>query len=149
MTALADVAVLPLARLPDWQTRMAALVEARLALPFEWGSRDCCLWAADVVHAVTGVDFGAAYRGTYATQQEAGAVFVRMRGIARICTSLLGEPIDKEMAQPGDIGLTEEKDSPALVAYVGGAWMGQGPDGLVPIHPESIATVWGCTCRKQ
>ncbi len=139
----------PLHRLPDWQTRLAALVESRLHQPFQWGARDCCLWAADVVHAVTGTDFGAQYRGTYATEAEAGALFVRLRGIERLCNQALGEPINAAMAQTGDIGLTEEVAGPALVANVGGFWMGQGPDGLMPVADGAIKAAWGCTCRPQ
>jgi hypothetical protein len=135
---------LPLRRLPDWQLRMAALVEDRLHAPFVWGARDCCLWAADVVHAVTGVDFGAPYRGTYSTQAEAAAIFRAVRGWPRLCSALLGPAIAPAMAQPGDVGLVDSADGPALAAHVGGAWMSQGPEGLLQVDPQYVVQAWRC-----
>ena len=52
-----------LTRLPDWQLRLDALVRERRGQAFAWGARDCCLWGADVVLAVTGREKGdAAHR---------------------------------------------------------------------------------------
>ena len=43
-------------RLPDWQPRLQALIQARLAAPFAWGEHDCCLFVCDAVQAITGQD---------------------------------------------------------------------------------------------
>lgn len=55
----------PLIRLPDWEARLNALIADRIRRPFEWGGHDCALWGADAVAAITGEDFGAAFRGSY------------------------------------------------------------------------------------
>jgi hypothetical protein len=52
-------------RLPDWQDRLTLFIELRRSMAFAWGSNDCALFAADAVVAMTGVDFGAPFRGRY------------------------------------------------------------------------------------
>ncbi len=42
-----------LARTPGWPRRLSDLVAERHGAAFAWGSRDCCLWAADAVLALT------------------------------------------------------------------------------------------------
>ena len=140
----APAAVLPLVRLPDWQIRLAALVEDRLHQPFAWGARDCCLWAADAVHAITGVDFGAAYRGAYSTPESAAKVFRQVRGLERLCDGLLGDRVLPILAQPGDVGLVSEPLGDALCVHVGGAWMAQGPAGLVAVDAAHVRQAWRC-----
>lgn len=61
-------------RKQNWQTLLHNFLEARARAPFAWGSNDCALFAADAVHAFTGEDLGAAFRGKYSTQEEAAAV---------------------------------------------------------------------------
>jgi hypothetical protein len=129
-------------RLRDWQIRLEALVRERQDQPFAWGLRDCCLWAADVVQAVTGRDPAADLRGLYTTGHEAAMVYARERDLRRACRKRVGPRIRPEQAQPGDIGLVTGMSMPMLVAHVGGGWMGQGHDGLVPIKPEAVRSAW-------
>jgi hypothetical protein len=53
----------PLTRIEGWPEALHALIVARSEWPFTWGSHDCCLFAADCIHAMTGVDLAAALRG--------------------------------------------------------------------------------------
>lgn len=66
-----------LVRYPDWPARLHAAVLAALRTPHEWGQFDCALCAAHLVHAITGEDFGARWRGTYSSEAEAQALLVR------------------------------------------------------------------------
>jgi hypothetical protein len=50
-------------RYEDWPQRLVAAIEAARGRPFSWGAMDCCLFAADVVLAMTGVDYAAGFRG--------------------------------------------------------------------------------------
>lgn len=52
-------------RLPDWQARLTAYLEAARGRPFSWGCVDCCLFACDGVAAMTGTDPAAELRGRY------------------------------------------------------------------------------------
>ena len=90
-------------RLPDWQLRLAHLVEIRRDQPFVWGERDCATWAADVVQAVTGCDPAADVRQTYGTALQALALSQRMQGLTRVCRERLGPRVRTSLAQPGDI----------------------------------------------
>lgn len=140
---------LPEVRLRDWPLRLEALMAERLAAPFEWGVRDCCLWAADVVLAVTGHDPAADLRGTYSSADGAPAIIKRLRGIPAACADRLGPEVLPALAQVGDVGLFEEAGHPALAAYTGGCWMAQGPAGLVPLPDGMVTTAWSCTACPQ
>lgn len=139
----ADAAA-PLARRPDWQLRLAALVERRQAQPFAWGASDCCTWASDVVEAVTGHDPAADVRGTYSGWLGALVQAKERGGLPHVCAQRLGARVRPALAQPGDIGLAREGSMPMLVAHTGGCWMGQGPDGLVPVRPDAVVVAWRC-----
>lgn len=51
----------------NWHQHLAQTLQAAMTRPFSWGEHDCCLFAADCVQAVTGVDVAADFRGTYTT----------------------------------------------------------------------------------
>ena len=38
-------------------------IDAARGKPFKRGSHDCCMWAADVVVALTGIDYAEDFRG--------------------------------------------------------------------------------------
>src|SRR5258708_4686376 len=61
-------------RLEDWVVRLEAFIKERTAQPFKWGSQDCCLFAADAIEAITGVDLAADFRGKYSGAETAKAV---------------------------------------------------------------------------
>lgn len=140
----AKPSALPDRRLQDWPLHLQALIADRLAVPFEWGARDCCLWAADVVQAVTGHDPAVDLRGAYTTKAEALAAIKRVKGLQQALAERLGPEFPPGLAQVGDVGLVLEGDMPAAVAYAGGAWMGQGPDGIVPVAEASVVKAWRC-----
>jgi len=66
--------------------RLAAFIDERRHRPFAWGEHDCCLFAADWVLALTGIDPAAALRARY--DRELGAA-----RLARECgTASHGDP---------------------------------------------------------
>jgi hypothetical protein len=58
-------------RVPNWEAALAEWQETALTRKFEWGKFDCALASCDAVMALTGVDPGMAFRGTYSTEAEA------------------------------------------------------------------------------
>lgn len=52
-------------RLKDWRSRLHAAVEDARRRPFSWEGADCAMFAADCVHAMTGEDPAARFRGRY------------------------------------------------------------------------------------
>lgn len=137
-----------MARLRTWQSNLAALFAERRRAPFRWGVHDCCLWPADGVLAVTGVDPAADLRDTYATEAEAEAVLAAHGGLVEIAIARLGPVIPTDLAQPGDVGLliVPAGERPSLALYGGGGlWWVPGPRGLVEVFPDKIARAWRCS----
>jgi hypothetical protein len=53
----------------DWDTyAFDPFLSERADMPFEWGSNDCALFAADAILANTGTDVADDFRGKYTTQ---------------------------------------------------------------------------------
>ncbi len=55
-------------RVPDWRERLAHVVEVARRREFRLGAHDCCLFAADCIDAVTGIDPALDWRRTYRDQ---------------------------------------------------------------------------------
>lgn len=131
-----------LARLPSWQTRFALLCMARRVRAFEWGQHDCCLWAADAVHAITGTDFAADLRGRYATAAEATRVLKTVGGVRGVATARLGEPVGPLMATVGDVVLIEQDGRELLAVCNGLEALCAAPTGLAPASMKQALAVW-------
>lgn len=59
-------------RYQDWPSRLQRyLDDAHHGVNFRYGTFDCCLFVADCIHAMTGVDPAEAYRGNYRTRRQA------------------------------------------------------------------------------
>lgn len=108
-----------LQRLPHWQLHLDALLCSRLQESFAWGVFDCCLFAADCVQAVTGVDPAEQYRG-YRGARQALRVLDHAGGVGLIATRALGFPQRLDTARPGDIVLVpaDKRDREALAVVV-------------------------------
>lgn len=133
------------ARLPDWQTRLGALVSQRLPQPFAWGSNDCILFAADAVLACTGVDLAADMRGRYATEADALALLAQHGGPVALAVARLGRVVPVDLAQPGDIGVASIAHQHRLAVCGGGHFLAPGPAGLVSIPHAQVLRAWRIT----
>jgi hypothetical protein len=58
-----EALALTLRRVEDWPARLSRFIAERTHRPFAWGAQDCCLFAADGIALITGVDFAADLRG--------------------------------------------------------------------------------------
>ena len=83
---------------------MILAIEQATLKPFAWGVHDCCLFAADVVLAMTGIDYASGFRGVYNTKAGAMAL-LGMRTLHDVLKERLGEPIPWQFAQRGDVVL--------------------------------------------
>ena len=121
---------LPL-RHPDWQARLVAYLHAARLRPFAYGRHDCCLFAADAVAAMTGVDIAAPWRGRYTTLR--GGIRVLRRSGHRDHVALAAAhfaEIPPLSAQPGDLAVLATQAGPALGVVQGEAVYVLGPQGL-------------------
>jgi hypothetical protein len=91
-------------RKKDWLNALYAQINDFNSKTFEWGTHDCCTFAAGCVLAVTGVDKMASYRGGYSTKQGATKKLNRAGGMEAALTKELGEPLQNILlAQRGDV----------------------------------------------
>ena len=138
----------PLHRLPDAAARLRTLLLARRLAPFAWGSRDCALWAADVVQAVTGVDVAADLRGRYATARGALLVIRQAGGLQGLAAARLAGPAPLQALADGDVVLLQPHAATqhrgALAVHCRGQIVAQGADGLVFAPRNLAAQAWRC-----
>jgi hypothetical protein len=119
----------------------ARLVAERRHLEFRWGERDCCLWAADAVRAMTGRDFAADLRG-YSSQF--GALRALRRAGYRSVAELIADRLrPAPRASFGAVVLMPGPPLDALLVADGSAacW-GQDELGLVRLPIPPAATLW-------
>lgn len=128
-------------RLEDWPERLASVVEARLCEPFAWGTNDCCMFAADCVEAMTGVDLLTKLRGTYDDEFGAARALEAYGGIANACDVLL-ERIDPATAKRGDLMLFEIDGRATLTVCAGECACGPGKEGLAFLPSLSAEAAW-------
>lgn len=107
--------MIALRRRPDWRPRLAEAIEARRREPFAWGRRDCGLFVADCIAAMTGVDLAGAFRGRYGSAEEARSVIraAGHRDLAALAAHLL-EEIRPVRARAGDVAGIEVERSWSL-----------------------------------
>ena len=123
-------------RFEDWPSRLDSFLESRRATPFSYGSHDCCLFAADAVLAITGVDPAASFRNRYKS------AFGAMRRMREVCADatvwatardVFGDlhlpEIDPLFAQRGDVVLVSHSAGESLAVIA--------PDGW-PVAPDDI-----------
>lgn len=118
-------------RVHDWEMRLAALFEQRRRAPFEWGSNDCCLFAADAVMAACDYDPAKDLRGTYATEAQGEALIASLGGLEAIASARVGEEIAPAFAQIGDVGTIEHNGKRFFAVWGGRAWHTPSTGGLV------------------
>jgi len=135
---------LALVRLAHWPEQLAALLFARLSMPFAWGANDCCLFAADAVQATTGADPAAHLRGSYSTAPQAARVLATHGGVRAIATQALGQPLpNPALAQRGDVVCVPLDGRDTLGVVAGdGQWCAPGEHGLVYRPMAEVQTAW-------
>lgn len=127
-------------RLPDWEARLAAWLEAAGDRPHAFGRHDCLVGlAAGVIRAITGVDFARGHRRKYAGHKSA-AKYLRGLGFkspAELLDHHL-EARDPAFARRGDL-VAGEDAVPGLCLGAVAAFVGD--DGL-RTEPGPWARAW-------
>jgi hypothetical protein len=131
-----------LTKLPDWQLRLEAFVAQRRAMPFTWGTNDCCTFAADAVAALTGdAQVGTGLRA-HRTAKQACRTIARHGGIAAIATAACGQPHPAAMAGVGDVVLVTVGKRDALAICNGGTALAPSSAGLVAVPMAHARQCW-------
>lgn len=129
------------ARHHDWQVRLQALVQSRLAAPFEWGKHDCCLFVCDAIEAITGHDPAADLRG-YSTEREAARILREHGGVLGLAEARAGAAVPVLAAQVGDVGLLPLGGRDTLALCGGAHWLAPGPHGLITLPLDAASDAW-------
>lgn len=126
-------------RIENWPTLLADFIDSRRELPFVWGERDCCLFAADAVQVITGTDFAADYRGQYGDARSAHQIIEAAGGVPALVPF---DEVEPGFAQRGDVVLLEQDGRDCLGIHLGHLIAGQGPDGLTFLSPSAARRAW-------
>lgn len=91
-----------------WEVRLDALIMGYYYFPFIWGQNDCFIFAHDVIHAITGIDIIAPYRGQYTDAAGAQALLDQYAGGKYEASFADLQPVENvAFAQRGDVGIIE------------------------------------------
>lgn len=98
---------LTMARLSDWEKRLADCLARHQAAPAQWGVSDCYMMADDAVEAVTGARMYPEALG-YSTERGA-ARKLKAHGFANVREAFAAKfrEVPVLMAQRGDVGVIE------------------------------------------
>jgi len=105
-------------RKPNWPEILFEELAKMAKREFIRGECDCCLFAADIVLAMTGEDYAAAYRGKYKTKKGAASA-LRKYGGGTIETSIPLDEIPVNYAGRGDLVLADLPNGPAVGICIG------------------------------
>lgn len=128
----------------DWQTALAKFIQECRKRPFEWGEFDCCLFAADAVHLMTGHDYAADFRGHYTTKIGAARA-LKNYGAGTIEATLeqqLGPYKTGIGYKRGDVCLVETDLGDAAGVFFGGAVWTTSEKGLTALPATEIKKYW-------
>ena len=131
-------------RLDGWEKRLMAEVRAAEKKQFQWGVFDCALFAADCVMAITGDDLAAEFRGQYTTAK-GSLKALKMYGAGDLestATQQLGDSIDSQLAQRGDVVMVDADQGPALAICIGSVALAPAEKGLIAVPFNQWLKVW-------
>ena len=134
-------------RTPGADERLRQLLRDRQFKPFQWGVQDCCLFAADAVHAQIGVDPAEPLRGRYATDIQAARLLRAAGGVEGIARQVLGDPLPAPLlACQGDVVVVEDAGRDVLAVCVGDCLRLPSEHGmaLMPLRAARMAWRVGC-----
>lgn len=92
-----------------WETRLDAFLRERRRMPFGWQSHDCCMFPADAIRLITGLDPAAAYRAKYSKETGARRIVILAGGMEALTMASM-EKIGLEEVPP----LTAQRADPVL-----------------------------------
>lgn len=142
-------------RREDWPTALAEAYRRAGGRAFEWGRLDCCLFAADLIAAMTGADPAEGLRGRYDDVKGARRLLLRHGGSLETLADGLaarhGWPESApKLARRGDLALVElpltiERIgdwAEALGIVLGARVAVMGPAGPVQIQLACARRCW-------
>lgn len=130
-------------RVRDWSTQLALFLQRRRLAPFEWGTNDCCLFAADAYNVVCGEDLASEFRGRYKTELGAYRALKKagFNSVEAVLSAKLGEPSQCMIPERGDVVLVDYEGQYTAGVYFNSVWL-VGESGLVTAPMSWVVKVW-------
>lgn len=108
---------------------------------FSWGKNDCCLFVADIVLEITGIDYAKEFRGRYNTRLGAMRFLSKNGGIEALFKTLLSG-LEADDLRYGDIVIFEGIKEVTAGIYNGMWLVGPSPEGVAYRPPDNIIYNW-------
>lgn len=130
-------------RIEGWEKRLADYLEAEQLQVFEWGVRDCVLFASDICVLEIGVDPAEQARGRYSTKDEA-LQLLKDAGVTQVgIMDAHFKRVSKSFAQRGDIVYRRSESGAAFgVVYNGKAFYRNDGLGFVIEKVSGADLAW-------
>lgn len=121
-----------------WESRLIKKLESTQG--FEWGVNDCCLFAADCVKEMTGVDHAEEFRG-YKTSIGAYKRLKKAGGLIAVMDSKL-RSVPVKLAKRGDVIGFQNDQEISLGICVGDKIAAISESGLVYLPMNKAVKAW-------
>jgi len=137
-------------RRENWEHFLSEFIFKRTNSVFKYGQNDCCLFVADAVEKITGVDIAEEFRGQYNTKAEAYKLLMNFSGGAveetfKTLSRQYGfHEISPNYAGRGDIVLVEGEmgDAVGIVDMTGEQVAIPAIKGLISFPMIAIKKAW-------
>lgn len=137
-------------RRDNWEHFLSEFLFKRKNSSFRYGRNDCCLFVADAIEKMTGVDPAESFRGKYKTRSGANNMLLQFSGgsileTVKKLTLNYGMPeIDPNYAGRGDIALVygEMGDALGIIDMTAEKVAIPGKKGLVFFPTIAIKKAW-------
>lgn len=128
-------------RTNDWPTKLANYLLEKQKQPFEWGVNDCCLFAADAILAMGGLDVAKDVRGRYKTAIGAHRIMKKLSAdsLVELLTQRLGEP--NGVITRGSIIVVESNGEQVVGVFYQKPWA-LTEKGLQGMSVDSVIQSW-------
>ncbi len=129
-------------RLDNWPAELNKIIEEHRNKPFFYGENDCCLFAAKVVLAITGIDYAEEFRGTYSSKLGALRIIGR-GGMEEFMTRILKtQPKPAYNAFRGDLLLYVLEGEDHIAVCLGAKAALPVDEGLRFINTDDCVCCW-------
>ncbi len=112
---------------------------------FGWGTLDCCIFTAKVIHEVTGVDYLARFP-SYSSKRGAVRILRPYGSLQGLVTSLFGEPVTPSELVDGDVALFRGRSWSVVGPVCNGQVICKTARSVVSLPLEDAALGWSVPC---
>lgn len=113
--------------------------------PFQWGKFDCCMFAADAIKIMSGVDPATEFRGRY---RSASGAYKQLKkhgynNVDEVLRAKLGKPIPRLQCNQGDIASISTPEGIAAGVIFGASIYAPGPEGMTATPLKKAINIYG------